>query len=153
MMIMHAIREADAAFEVYELLHAYVEAVRLDRETCHLSPPPAGGPISGMEDLMQQIKALVHALESASRRLDDHSRTIIKEVLYVFCMAADHLDSLHKLARQPIPPVHVEAVHRVATIGVVPARSESCGSRSDNVPCSSGNAQHQREEAARFLTF
>jgi hypothetical protein len=152
MMIMHAIREADAAFDVYALLNAYAEAVRLDRETCHLSSPMASGLIGGVEDLMHQIKALVHALETASRRLDDHSRTIIKEVLYVFCMAADHLDFLHKVAQQPIPPVRAEAVHVVAATSVVAGHSESRGSRSD-VALSSGMAQLQRPKTARFLTF
>lgn len=153
MKIIHAIREADAALDVYELLNAYAEAVRIDRETRHLSPPPASGPIGGMEDLMQQITDLVGALGRASRSLDDHSRTIIKEVLHVFCMAADHLDSLRKLAHQPIPPVHAEAVCPVATSSLAAGRSDSRSNRGDNVHYPSAIPKVQREETSRSPTF
>jgi hypothetical protein len=148
MMIMHAIREAHAEFEVYALLNVYVEAVRLDRETGNLSAPPVSGPITGMDDLMRQIKLLIGALETASRRLDDHCRTIVKEVLYVFCMAADHLDALHRLAA-PILPVHPKAM-RVATSSVAAGSSESRGDRSDNVQYPGGMAKLQREGARGF---
>ena len=94
MMILHAIREADSEHEVYALLSAYTEAVRVD-SAGHPLPSRASPPrISDIAAVARHIQALVAALQDASKRLDDRARLVIKEVLHVFCAALDRLELL-----------------------------------------------------------
>ena len=98
MIILHAIREADTEHEVYELLSAYSEAVGV--AAAHESPTRASPPrITDVAAVARHIEALIAALQEASKRLDDRARTLIKEVLHVFCAALDKLELLGEAPR------------------------------------------------------
>jgi hypothetical protein len=85
-----------------------------------------GSPIVGMVPVLAAIEALMVALEAASKRLDDRSRVLIKDVLYVFCTAFDHLVFLRRVPRRS-----AHTPHRNAVRCVVAASSQASGSRSD----------------------
>jgi hypothetical protein len=113
MVITQAIHEADNEQEVYELLSAYLEAVRLEHKTHEALAQITNSPMVGTLAVMQAIEALVVALAAASRRLDDRSRVVIKDVLYVFCAAFDHLVLLRRTPRQSGCTAQPNAVRRV----------------------------------------
>jgi transposase len=149
MRIMYAIRDTDSESEIYELLNMYIGAAQFDGAPCQPCARTTRARIRSTDDLMQQIRALLDALGAASRRLDDHSRLLIKEVLYVFCTAAEHLASLHR-AEQPVRASHADAVHRVTASVALAEGSQARGKNSDAVSCSSGLAILPREGAAQF---
>ena len=94
MIILHAIREADTEREVYELLSAYTQAVRIDTVAHESSSQASTARIADVAAVARRIAALVAALQQASKRLDDRARLLIKEVLHVFCVALDKLELL-----------------------------------------------------------
>ena len=93
--ITQAVREARTEQEIYLLLTAYVKATRIGDEMNRLSQHMASLPLAGADDVRGRIQGLFVGLGMASRRLDDISRTAIKEALYVFCEASLRLNGLH----------------------------------------------------------
>jgi hypothetical protein len=93
--ITHAVREASTEQEIYLLLTAYVRATRIGDEMNRLSQQMTSLPLAGPADVRGRIQGLFAGLGTASRRLDDVSRTAIKEALYVFCEASMRLNGLH----------------------------------------------------------
>ncbi|HTS52560.1 MAG TPA: hypothetical protein VMH26_04740 [Burkholderiales bacterium] len=94
MIITQAVREAGTEREVYLLLTAYVKATRLGGQ---LKSPPTELtrlPLTGRDDVRARTEALFAELGLASRGLDDDSRVVIKEALYVFGEALFRLKSL-----------------------------------------------------------
>jgi hypothetical protein len=94
--ITQAIREARTEQEIYLLLTAYVKATRIGDEMNWLSQPMTSLPLAGPDDVRGRIQGLFAGLGMASRRLEDSSRTAIKEALYVFCEASLRLNALHE---------------------------------------------------------
>jgi hypothetical protein len=84
MMITQAVREARTEQDIYLLLTAYVQATRLGDELKKLSRHATGLPLTGLDDVRERIQGLFTELGVASRGLDDGSRLVIKEALYVF---------------------------------------------------------------------
>ncbi len=150
MRIMYAIRESASDNEIYQLLNAYIEALQLDGEPCNPCARTTHARIRSTSDLMQQITALIHALGTASRTLDDHSRLLIKEVLHVFCAAADHLGLVHKAAQHPVRSAHADAVHHGPASAVLPDSSQVRGKSSDAFSRASAMAKFPREASAQF---
>ena len=93
--IHQAVREARTDQEIYLLLTAYVRATRIGDEMSRLSEQMTSLPLAGPDDVRGRIQSLFVGLGMASRRLDDRSRTTIKEALYVFCEASMRLNGLH----------------------------------------------------------
>ena len=109
--ILQAVREARTEQEICLLLTAYVKATRIGDEVNCLSQHMTSLPLAGPDDVIGRIQGLFAGLGAASRRLDDASRTVIKEALYVFCEASLRLSGLHR-AQQcegPLPPPHADA--------------------------------------------
>jgi hypothetical protein len=92
--IHQAVREARTEQEIYLLLAAYVKATRIGDEMNRLSQQMTSLPLAGPDDVRGRIQGLFAGLGTASRRLDDVSRTAIKEALYVFCEASMRLHGL-----------------------------------------------------------
>lgn len=90
MTIVDAIRQSHSDLEVYELLNVYIEAIPFAQNT----DGTAFRPTESMTGVMKQTQTLFVALGLVSRRLDDPSRVVIKEALYVFNAALDRLRSL-----------------------------------------------------------
>jgi hypothetical protein len=147
---MYAIRESASENEIYQLLNAYIEALQFDGEPYKPCARTTHARIRSTSDLMQQITALIDALGAASRRLDDHSRLLIKEVLHVFCAAADHLGLVHKVAQQPVRTPHADAVHHNSASAVLPDSSQVRCKSSDAFSCASAMAKFPREGTAQF---
>ena len=84
MMITQAVREARTEQDIYLLLTAYVQATRLRDELRKLSRHATSLPLTGLDDVKERIQGLFTELGVASRGLDDSSRLVIKEALYVF---------------------------------------------------------------------
>lgn len=84
MMITQAVREARTEQDIYLLLTAYVQATRLADELRKLSRHVTSLPLTGLDDVKERIQGLFSELGMASRGLDDGSRLMIKEALYVF---------------------------------------------------------------------
>jgi hypothetical protein len=127
--IHQAIREARTEQEIYLLLTAYVKATRLGDEMNRLSQHMTSLPLAGADDVRGRIQGLFVGLGTASRRLDDVSRTAIKEALYVFCEASMRLDGLHGAALEegPPSPSHggLESVSRAPHLAADPASMDS----------------------------
>ncbi len=102
--IHQAVREAGTEQEIYLLLTAYVKATRIGDEMKRLSEHMTNLPLTGPEDVRRRIQGLFAGLGDASRRLDDISRTAIKEALYLFCEALLRLNGLHAAQRGDGPP-------------------------------------------------
>jgi hypothetical protein len=108
MMIIHAIRQSENEHEVYHLLTAYMEATRLIEQPFGLGERAEGSPVNCMEVVRQYLEDLFGALQIASTSLDDHARVVIKEALYVFGAALEHLgwlrneDGMPRSAGRPL---------------------------------------------------
>ena len=98
--IHQAVREARTDQEIYLLLTAYVRATRIGDEMSRLSEQMTSLPLAGPDDVRGRIQSLFVGLGMASRRLDDRSRTTIKEALYVFCEASMRLNGLHAVTAE-----------------------------------------------------
>jgi len=94
MMITRAVRDANSSWEVYLLLTAYLEGVRLARELIEPLLGVATAPLASMDDVKERTLQLFFMLQAASKSLDDNSRVAVKEVLYVFGAVLDRLKSL-----------------------------------------------------------
>src|SRR6185295_14549245 len=94
MIVTQAIREANSAREVYLLLSAYLEAVRLGGEMRDPFLEIATAPLVSMEDVKRKTFQLFSMLQAVSKRLDDKSRGAVKEALYVFGAVLARLKSL-----------------------------------------------------------
>jgi hypothetical protein len=66
------------------LLTAYVKATRLGSELRSRPTELTRLPLTGRDDVRGRIEGLFTELGVASRGLDDDSRVVIKEALYVF---------------------------------------------------------------------
>jgi hypothetical protein len=99
MMITQAVREARTERDIYLLLTAYVQATRLGDELKKLSRYATSLPLTGLDDLRERIQGLFTELGVASRGLDDGSRLVIKEALYVFGEALMRLKCLEAAQR------------------------------------------------------
>jgi len=147
MVITQAIHEADNEQEVYELLSEYLSAVRLDDKAHQALALITNSPIIGMVAVMQVIQGLVVALAAASRRLDDRSRLLIKDVLYVFCTAFDHLVLLRRVPRESGRTAQPHAVRRVVASG-----PRASGTRTDDVPYPSAIVSLPPQSAGKQLS-
>jgi hypothetical protein len=94
MTITHAVREANSSREVYLLLAAYLEAVRLGGELIEPFREIATAPLVSIEDVKERTLQLFFMLQAVSKSLDDNSRVAVKEALYVFGAVLDRLKSL-----------------------------------------------------------
>jgi hypothetical protein len=83
MMIIQAVREAGTPEEIYLLLTAYVRGTRLGDELKSVPRQLTALPLSDPDDV-KAMHGLFNELGTASKGLDDVSRTMIKEALYVF---------------------------------------------------------------------
>jgi hypothetical protein len=149
MRIMYAIRESASESEIYQLLNAYIEAIQLYGEPCDPCAETTHPRIRSASALMQQIAGLIDALGAASRRLDDHSRLLIKEALHVFCAAADQLELVHQAAQPPVHAPHADVRHPSAS-AVIPDSPQVRGKNSDAVCRASAMAKFPREGTAQF---
>jgi len=113
-LIAQAVREANSEQEIYLLLAAYVKATRLGSEVRSFSQQMIGLPLFRPEDLRRRIEGLFSALTLASKSLDDSSRVVLKEALYIFGEALIRLESLEARAAPPKPA------------GAAPAASTRC---------------------------
>jgi hypothetical protein len=99
MIITQAVREARTEQDIYLLLTAYVQATRLGDEVRKLSRHVTSLPLTGLDDVRERIQGLFIELGVASRGLDDGSRLVIKEALYVFGEASMRLKWLETAQR------------------------------------------------------
>src|SRR3954454_14173480 len=111
MTTIDAILHCDSDVEVYELLHVYVDAAHLAEHT----DGAAAYPLVDVLDVMHAMRALFIALGLVSRRLNDDSRTVIKEALCVFHTALDRLRSL-AVAREHRNPLRETRHGRVDSV-------------------------------------
>ena len=100
MKIAHAVREAGTEQEIYLLLTAYIKATRLGDEMSSLSQHMTSLPLAGPDDVRGRIEGLFTALGLASKSLDDSSRVVLKEALYVFGEALIRLKWLEMRAQR-----------------------------------------------------
>jgi len=100
MKIAHAVREAGTEQEIYVLLTAYIKAARLGEEMSSLSQHMTSLPLAGPDDVRGRIEGLFTALGLASKSLDDGSRVVLKEALYVFGEALMRLKWLESKAQR-----------------------------------------------------
>ena len=98
-MITQAVREARTEQDIHMLLTAYVHATRLGDELKMLSRHLTSLPLTGVDDVRERIQGLFTELGVASRGLNDGSRLVIKEALYVFGAALKRLKSLEAAQR------------------------------------------------------
>lgn len=92
-IITHAIREASSAQEVYALLTTYLNGAQAGSDLKRRSQEVTAMQVVGMDDVKGCTLRLFSALQSVSESLDDNSRVAMKEALYVFGTALDHLGS------------------------------------------------------------
>ena len=92
--IQQAVQEAATEQEIHRLVAAYAKATRIDDQIKQLGKLTPGVPPSEATDLSGRVRLLFNGLEVASKRLDDESRTTIKEALNVFCQALLRLNEL-----------------------------------------------------------
>ena len=98
-MIIDVIREAENEHEIYFLVAAYIEAVRFC-DKLHCMPGSITRlPLSGMNDVKTRFSTLMTELDTASRRLDERSCTVLKEGLEIFGIALDRLAFLEQNMR------------------------------------------------------
>jgi len=90
MTTIDAILHCNSDVELYELLNVYVDTAHLAEHTDGAAPYP----LENVLEVMHAMRALFIALGLVSRRLNDDSRTVIKEALCVFHVALDRLRSL-----------------------------------------------------------
>jgi hypothetical protein len=95
MIITQAVREANTEQQIYLLLTAYVRATGAGDGPEAVLRRLVGSPLSSSDDLKRQIERLFAALGMASKSLDDDSRVIIKEALYVSSEALTRLGCLN----------------------------------------------------------
>ena len=107
MVITQAIREANSPREVYLLLSAYLDAVRLGGEMIDPFLEIATAPLLSIEDVKRKTLKLFLMLQAVSKRLDDRSRGAVKEALYVFGAVLGRLKSLEgiNIERRELAPV------------------------------------------------
>jgi hypothetical protein len=107
MVITQAIREANSPREVYLLLSAYLQAVRLGGEVIDPFLEIATAPPVSIEDVKKKTLQLFVMLQAVSKSLDDKSRGAVKEALYVFGAVLGRLKSLEgsNIERQELSPV------------------------------------------------
>jgi len=94
MTIIHAVREANSSGEVYLLLAAYLERVRLGVEMIDPFREIVTAPLVSMEDVKERTLQLYLMLQAVSKSLDDNGRVAVKEALHVFGAGLDRLKSL-----------------------------------------------------------
>ena len=92
--IQQAVQEAATEQDIHRLLAAYAKATRIDDQIKQLGELAPGVPLFEASDLSGRVRLLFSGLEVASKRLDDESRTTIKEALNVFCQALLRLNEL-----------------------------------------------------------
>jgi len=102
-MITQAVREARTEQDIYLLLTAYVQATRLADELRKLSGHIMSLPLTGLDDVRERIQGLFFELGMASGGLDDGSRLMIREALYVFGEALLRLKWLETAQRDQGP--------------------------------------------------
>lgn len=93
-MITRLIREAGSEQEIFLLLAAYVEATRLHAKVRNRLTRGTGAPLGGLDVVKKWIEALFYELGAASTGLDDSSRMVVKEALYVFGEALMRLEAV-----------------------------------------------------------
>jgi hypothetical protein len=96
MMVTHAVREANSSRELYLLLAAYLQAVRLGGALIDPFREIATAPLISMEDVKERTLSLFFMLQAVSKSLDEDSRVAVKEALYVFGTVGDRLKSLEQ---------------------------------------------------------
>ena len=94
MTIARAVREANSSREVYLLLAAYLETLRLGGEVIEPFREIATAPLVSIDDVKERTMQLFFMLQAVSKRLDDNSRVAVKEALYVFGAVLDRISSL-----------------------------------------------------------
>lgn len=92
--IQQAVRDAPTEQEIHRLVAAYAKATRIDDQVRQLAGLIPGVAPSEANDLTGRVRILFTGLEVASKRLDDDSRTAIKEALHLFCHALLRLNEL-----------------------------------------------------------
>ena len=102
--VTRAVREATNSREVYLLVTAYLEGVRLARELIEPFLGIATAPLASMEDVKERTLQFLFMLQAASRSLDDNSRIAVKEALYVLGAVLARLKSLEETIE--LGPLH-----------------------------------------------
>lgn len=92
--IQQAVQEATTEQEIHRLVAAYAKATRIDDQITRFAEVVPGVPPREASDLSGRVRVLFTGLGIASKRLDDDSRTAIKEALHVFCHALLRLNEL-----------------------------------------------------------
>jgi len=100
-MITHAIREANSAQEVYVLLTKFLNGAQLS-DLMRQPQEITAMRVTGMDDVKDFAARLFSALQIVSKGLDDNSRVVVKEALYVFGTALDHLGSYESGQPRPL---------------------------------------------------
>jgi hypothetical protein len=94
-MFADIIRTANTEHEIYFLLTSYIEAVRFsDKLHCGIPEHATRLPLNGMADVRERFEQLMIELDTASKRLDDNSCTIIREGVHILGSALNRLSAL-----------------------------------------------------------
>jgi hypothetical protein len=90
-MITNAIRNANTEHEVLFLLTTYVEAARDSGRLHFLSECVTELPLHGVPEVRARLLNLLLELDAASRNLDDYTRDVLHEAVYIFGTALEQL--------------------------------------------------------------
>ena len=91
-MIADEIRNAKTECDIYFLLASYIEAVRFgDKVHCGVPEHVTRLPLNDVGDVRERLELLLAGLDTASKRLDDSSCTILKDGVYTFGCALQRL--------------------------------------------------------------
>jgi hypothetical protein len=99
MMIAQAVRRAGSEHEIYALLTAYVQVTGLRDELRSFSSHATSLTSTDPDILREKVQTLFTKLDAASTELNDASRLIVREALYVFGEALTRLKSLGETPR------------------------------------------------------
>ena len=94
-MFADVIRNSKTEHEIYFLLTSYVEAVRYcDKLHCCFPEDITRLPLHGIAEVRERFEHLLLELDTASKRLDDNSCTVIREGVHIFGSALNRLNVL-----------------------------------------------------------
>lgn len=94
MMIADVIRSSNTEHQVYFLLTAYVGTMRYSDKLSRMPEPITHLPLNGISDVRARFGKLMIELDTASKRLDDHSCASIRDAVHVFGISLDRLGLL-----------------------------------------------------------
>jgi hypothetical protein len=100
-MLVELMCDVRAECEVYQLLHAYIEAGGYAGKPGFL-PPGMATAVTTVNDVRQRYLALIGELDAASKHVDDEARLMLKEALHVFRSALYRLQLFEREKQRPL---------------------------------------------------